>query len=125
MRLSPSSGVRVQGAILGIAAENLFPETSRITSVPSGNSSPFSISCVSTKPGASSESTKLIVGKIWSNLKKETFKSCINDIKSGLKKIDNLSIKDYIEKCLSLKHSNRYNINHITDNFNHLLKKLI
>jgi len=68
---------------------------------------------------------ELIVGKIWSNVKKETFKSCINDIKSGLKKIDNLSIKDYIEKCLSLKHSNRYNINHITDNFNYLLKKLI
>ena len=44
IRLSPSSGVKVHGVILGIAAENLLPETSRITSVPSGNSSPFSIS---------------------------------------------------------------------------------
>lgn len=68
---------------------------------------------------------ELLIGKIWSNIKKETFKSCINNIKSGLKKIDNLSIKDYIEKCLSLKHSNRYNINHIIDNFNHLLQQLV
>ena len=61
MRLSPSSGVKVHGVMLGIAAENLLPETSRITSVPSGNYSPFSISWVSTRPGASSESTKFIV----------------------------------------------------------------
>ena len=84
IRSSPSSGVKVQGVILGIAAENLLPDTSKITSVPSGNSSPFSKSCDNTRPGASSDSTKLIVGSIYEEKAISSASSIFNPINCGI-----------------------------------------
>ena len=68
---------------------------------------------------------ELIVGKIWSNIKKETFKSCIDDINIGLKKINNHVLKYYFDKCLSLNKLKRFNIQYIISNFNIILEQLI
>ena len=68
---------------------------------------------------------ELIIGKIWSNIKNETFKSCIDDINVGLKKIDNSVLKYYFDKCLSLNKSNRFNIQYIINNFNIIFEQLI
>ena len=68
---------------------------------------------------------ELLVGNIWSNIKIETFKSCLIDIKKSLKKINNKDLYNYINNCLLVKYNNRPTMFDITTTFNRHLLQLV
>lgn len=63
---------------------------------------------------------ELIVGKIWHNIENETFKTCLDDIKSSIKKISHKKVFDYFDCKIFRDNLNTLNLSDIKPILHHL-----